>query len=230
MLLVLACAATTEPDVVTGPSTPPIRESSPDSELQPDSDPPAYASSIEEISVERRSQMTGVTWETGCPVFLDDLRVLTVRHWDFEGGVQDGVLIVAATHAQDLDGVFQKLFDEKFAIRSMRPAVEFGGSDDASMAADNTSAFNCRAVTGGSSWSEHSYGHAIDINPRENPYVKGSTVLPPEGSAYLDREADEPGLIQADGPVVAAFTAIGWGWGGTWSSLKDYQHFSATGN
>jgi D-alanyl-D-alanine carboxypeptidase len=29
--------------------------------------------------------------------------------------------------------------------------------------------------------------------------------------------------------VVAAFASIGWEWGGNWVSLKDYQHFSASG-
>jgi hypothetical protein len=29
--------------------------------------------------------------------------------------------------------------------------------------------------------------------------------------------------------VVRAFSAVGWGWGGYWHSLKDWQHFSANG-
>lgn len=97
----------------------------------------------------------------------------------------------------------------------------FGADDDASMAADNTSAFNCRPITGGGGWSLHSYGVAIDINPRENPYVSGSLVLPPEGAAYLDRSAAVPGLIRAGDPVVAR----GFAWGGYWSDPIDYQHF-----
>jgi hypothetical protein len=97
------------------------------------------------------------------------------------------------------------------------------------MSANNTSAFNCRTVTGGDSYSEHSYGRAIDINPLVNPYVKGSTVLPPEGSQYADRSLDAPGMIHSGDEVVTAFAARGWVWGGTWSSLKDYQHFSTTG-
>ncbi|MCP4808646.1 MAG: M15 family metallopeptidase [Proteobacteria bacterium] len=230
MLLALACAVTTDPPTVVGPSgsedSPPVETV--DSKAH--SEPATYTSSIQALTAQERERMTGVTWTEGCPVPLDDLSMLRVAHWDFEGGVVEGELVVATSHAADLDGVFEKLFDAGFAIRSMRPTVEYDGSDDASMAADNTSAFNCRAVTGGSSYSEHSYGHAIDINPRENPYVKGSTVLPPEGAEYLDRDADVPGLIHADGAVVEAFTAIGWGWGGNWNSLKDYQHFSATGN
>jgi hypothetical protein len=111
----------------------------------------------------------------------------------------------------------------------MEPVDVYDGDDNRSMAANNTSAFNCRAVTGGSSWSEHSYGTAIDINPLRNPYVRGGTVLPPEGSAYADRGLDEPGMIHAGDEVVETFGAHGWIWGGTWDSTKDYQHFSTSG-
>ena len=100
--------------------------------------------------------------------------------------------------------------------------------DDASMAADNTSAFNCPAVTGGTGWSEHSYGRAVDVNPVENPYVRGTTVLPPAGAAFVDRHA-APGVILDGDVVVQAFAAHGWQWGGHWTSPKDYQHFSTTG-
>ena len=100
----------------------------------------------------------------------------------------------------------------------MRLVDDFGGDDDRSMAADNTSAFNCRPSTGSpGEWSQHSYGRAIDVNPRENPYVSGSTVLPPTGAPYVDRSLQARGLIRPDGPVVRAFTAIGWTWGGTTS-------------
>jgi hypothetical protein len=98
------------------------------------------------------------------------------------------------------------------------------------MAADNTSAFNCRSVTGHPGvWSEHSYGWAIDINPAENPYVAGHFVALPAGSRYADRGLDRPGMIHPGDVVVRAFGAAGWGWGGAWHSIQDYQHFSLTG-
>jgi len=84
-------------------------------------------------------------------------------------------------------------------------------------------------ATGSRAWSQHAYGAAIDLNPVENPYVDGDTVLPPAGEAYLDRSPPRPGMIAAGGVVVRAFAAIGWSWGGDYHSLKDYQHFSATG-
>ena len=97
------------------------------------------------------------------------------------------------------------------------------------MAADNTSAFNCRRVAGSTSWSEHAYGRAIDINPRENPSVENGRVYPRNGAAYADRSRHAKGMIHAGDAVVRAFAAEGWGWGGSWNSPKDYQHFSATG-
>jgi len=111
----------------------------------------------------------------------------------------------------------------------MEPVDAFGGDDDRSMAANNTSAFNCRTIAGSSRWSEHAFGRAIDINPVQNPYVRGASVDPPAGATFLDRASGAPGLITADGPVVAAFAKIGWRWGGAWSAGQDYQHFSASG-
>nr|WP_231127486.1 M15 family metallopeptidase [Motilibacter aurantiacus] len=97
------------------------------------------------------------------------------------------------------------------------------------MAANNTSAYNCRKVAGTGRWSEHSYGRAVDVNPVQNPYVKGRVVQPAAGRAYVDRSRDAAGLLRAGEPAVEAFTARGWGWGGSWRSSKDYQHFSSTG-
>ena len=94
---------------------------------------------------------------------------------------------------------------------------------------NDTSAFACRPVRGQTTWSEHAYGRAIDVNPFINPYVKGSLVLPELAGAYTDRTRDVPGMIVAGGPVVQAFRDAGFGWGGNFSSLKDYQHFSTTG-
>ena len=169
------------------------------------------------------------SWEPGCPVAPDGLRIITMSHWNYAGSVSTGKLVVAAGLASQVVDIFRDLYDARFPIERMELVDKYDGDDDQSMAANNTSAFNCRPVTGGSSYSEHSYGRAIDINPLVNPYVKGSTVLPPAGSAYVDRSLDAPGMIHANDEVVQAFASRGWIWGGTWSSLKDYQHFSTTG-
>jgi hypothetical protein len=173
--------------------------------------------------------MTGRSWRPGCPVALDDLRLLELAHWDLTGAVRIGQLVVHEEHADALLGVFSHLFAAGFPIERMELVDVFDADDDASMAANNTSAFNCRPIAGTSSWSEHAYGRAVDVNPRFNPWVTAGRVDPPNGSAYVDRSQQLPGMIHADDEVVQAFAAIGWTWGGTFDRAKDYQHFSATG-
>ena len=97
------------------------------------------------------------------------------------------------------------------------------------MADNNTSAFNCRKVTGGKGWSQHTYGEAIDINPLQNPYVTSRGVEPAGGKEFLNRVKRQKGMILADDPVVKLFAKYGWKWGGSWNSVKDYQHFSKSG-
>lgn len=169
------------------------------------------------------------SWRQGCPVAVSDLRLIEVEHWGYDDVVRTGEIVVAAELASQVVDIFEDLYKARFPIQRMELIEEYGGDDDSSMAANNTSGFNCREVTGGGSFSEHSYGRAIDINPLVNPYVNGSTVLPPDGSRYTDRSLDAPGMIHNDDEVVRAFESRGWIWAGTWTSLKDYQHFSTTG-
>jgi hypothetical protein len=168
------------------------------------------------------------SWRPGCPVPLDDLRYVTVTHRDFAGAAVQGELVVHEDAADAMITVFRALFDAGYPVRSMRLVDDFDASDDDSMAADNTSAFNCRAITGGTGWSEHAYGRAIDLNPVENPYVRGSSVAPDAGREFAARP-ELPGVIHDDDAVVRAFASVGWLWGGHWDSPVDYQHFSPTG-
>ncbi len=162
---------------------------------------------------------------------LDELRLVTVRYWGFDGRPHMGELVIHERYAYAIVQVMHELYDARYPIERMQLVDVYGGDDDRSMAANNTSAFNCRSVTGRPGvWSEHSYGWAIDINPVQNPYVTASgVVLPSAGQRYLDRTQDLPGMIHPDDVVVRAFARIGWKWGGYWSDPKDYQHFSATG-
>ncbi len=210
-----------------GPS--PTVVPSPASIPTPNPEPvPAFEATVSALPPDVINRMTGVSWRDGCPVPLSDLRYLTLTHRTFEGGTAQGELVAHTEVADSLVEVFRDLFDAHYPIRSLRLVDDFGGSDDASMAADNTSAFNCRPVAGSTRWSEHAYGRAIDVNPVENPWVRGDTVEPPAGRPYVRRPA-EPGVILPDDAVVRAFQAAGWLWGGSWESPKDYQHFSTTG-
>ncbi len=171
------------------------------------------------------------SWRPGCPVSPEDLRLVRVSHWGFDDQSHIGSIVVAASVTDAVIEVFRSLYDQRFPIRRMEPVDVHGGDDDASMAVDNTSGFNCRqAVTDGDPhWSNHAYGLAIDVNPVENPYLLGGRVLPPAGADYLDRSVYRPGMAVAGGVLTSAFAAVGWSWGGTWAGNPDYQHFSATG-
>jgi hypothetical protein len=173
----------------------------------------------------------GDSWHEGCPVGPADLRQLRLSYWGFDDRPHLGALVVHADAVSAVLGVFQRLYEQRFPIRRMDPIATFGGSDPASMDADNTSGFNCRLAVadGPPQWSVHAYGEAIDVNPVENPYLQGGTAQPTAGNAYLDRENVRPGMAVSGGVLVDAFAAAGWQWGGRWDGTPDYQHFSANG-
>lgn len=173
-----------------------------------------------------RSEMAGVSMHSGCPVGYDDLRLVVLTHRGFDDRLHRGELVVHRDAVTDLRSVFAAMYEDDFPMRSVRRIDHFGGNDDRSMAANNTSAFNCRRVAGSSSWSWHAYGTAIDINPVQNPYVSGSNRFsPPAGSEYANRDNVRPGMVIEGDAIVDAFDAAGWDWGGRWDSIKDYQHF-----
>jgi hypothetical protein len=221
---IVAEESTTSTALVTTTSANPTTSSSRDTTTTAPA--PAFQSAISTVS----AADLHASWRPGCPLGVEELRALDLSLWGYDGQARTGRLIVAAELAEQVVAIMHDLYDARFPIERMEPIDAYGGDDDQSMAANNTSAFNCRPITGGSAWSEHSYGLAIDINPLVNPYVRGSTVLPPGGAPYTDRSLDAPGMIHAGDEVVDAFAAQGWKWGGYWSSPKDYQHFSSTGH
>ncbi len=157
--------------------------------------------------------------------------MVTVTHWGFDERPHEGSLVVNGSAAEPMIDVFRRLFDARFPIRRMEPIDAFGGSDEASTEADNTSAFNCRnaVASGPPHWSMHAYGLAIDVNPVENPYLLAGQALPPSGKTYLDRSRYRQGMAVDGGVLTSAFAAVGWQWGGTWAA-PDYQLFSSTGS
>jgi hypothetical protein len=186
---------------------------------------PAFRWEATTLTADVRDEMTGTSWQEGCPVGLDELRSVHLTHHTFDGDVQDGHLIVHASVVDDLEHVFATMFEERFPLTSVEPAYVYDGDDDAIMAANASHAFNCRQITGGDAWSEHSYGTAIDLNPIQNPYERDGEVLPPEGEAYLDRTDVRPGMLLEGDAVVSRFDELGWDWGGRWETLVDYMHF-----
>jgi hypothetical protein len=187
----------------------------------------AYEATMSEPGPQVIDRM-GETWQPGCPVGLHDLRYLTVSFWGFDGGHHTGELVVHRDVTADVIDVFRRLHAERFPIEEMRLITTADLDAPPTGDGNNTAAFICRPIRGGASWSAHAYGRAVDINPFHNPYRRGALVLPERASAYLDRTWARPGMIAAGDVVTSAFAAIGWKWGGLWSS-PDPMHFSATG-
>ncbi len=169
------------------------------------------------------------TWNENCPVTVEELSYLTMPFVGFDGKTHVGEMIVHAEHAGAIAEAFAQLFSAQYPIEEMRIVESADLLPPSDGDANNTTAFVCRTVAGTSTFSEHAYGLAIDINPFQNPYVRRTEVIPPLATAYADRSWERPGMISEGDPVVQAFDAIGWQWGGRWNSLKDYQHFSLNG-
>jgi poly-gamma-glutamate synthesis protein (capsule biosynthesis protein) len=180
------------------------------------------------------SYMQGRSWhaERGCPQ-RSELALLRIPYRDFEGRTQIGPMIVAKKVAGKVAAIFQEIYDSgAFRIHRIGLVDDYGGDDDRSIAANNTSGFNCRTTEGGGV-SQHAAGLAIDINPVQNPYVAHGVTEPEAGKAYDAPEKRRPGMIGVitKGDVVyKAFAKRGWRWGGEWAHSKDYQHFSANGH
>ena len=200
------------------------------SSAAPDDPKPRFVATIRRIGAETIARM-GTSWRPGCPVPLDDLRSIVMPHWDFDGAVRTGELIVHRRHSSDVAAVFEKLYAIRFPIERMEPANGYMGNDPPFAQFNNTVGFNCRApVGGGRRWSEHSFGTAVDINPDQNPYVsRTGRIEPPFGAPWVDRTLEHPGMIHATHVAVRAFREIGWRWGGSWEGTKDYMHFSSSG-
>ena len=186
---------------------------------------PPFAATVSRVT---RAEL-GASWHAGCPVVPGRLRRVRLTYRGFDGEAHTGALVVNADTVPDVKRIFGRLYAGRFPIRRMRTIDAYGASDDRSMAADNTSAFNCRyaVAPGPPRWSTHAYGRAIDVNPVENPYLEGGRVLPPADRSFVDRARARRGMAVAGGLVVRSFEAAGWKWGGRWRGSPDYQHFQA---
>lgn len=193
--------------------------------------PPAdgqWHARIHRIGPAVRARM-GTTWERGCPVPLSSLRYLRVTFRGFDGRAHTGELVVHREEAAGVVSVFRELFRVGYPIEAMRLPRSADLTARPTGDGNGTAGMVCRASRSSTEWSEHAYGRAIDVNPFMNPYQRGDLVLPERASSYLDRSWVRPGMVTADGVVVRAFARIGWTWGGTFTSVRDYMHFSATG-
>jgi poly-gamma-glutamate synthesis protein (capsule biosynthesis protein) len=185
----------------------------------------AFTAEISAIPARVRARMEGCSWrgdEPRCPRW-DDLAYLQLDHVTFDGTAR-GELVVAAAVAPRVVELFRRLWQLGFPIRQLRLVDDYDASDDASMTADNSSAFNFRLIAGTTLLSQHALGRAIDINPVENPWRKPDRIVPAAGAAFADRTDLRPGMFVRPGPVVAALDELGWEWGGDWRHAFDDHH------
>jgi hypothetical protein len=195
---------------------------------------PRFEGGIFPIGSGLRERLVGRNWHPGCPVSIEDLRLVRVSYWNFEGDVRTGPLVLHEGVAADVLWVFKRLFRARFPIEGIKLAAK-----DRPITPEDywdrsrrsvTASFNCRPATGSTTLSQHSYGWAVDINPLQNPYVRNDgSVLRRIAKPFRDRSLHREGMIHEGDIVVRSFARIGWEWGGHWHTLKDYMHFSLTG-
>lgn len=191
---------------------------------------------VEPLSTELREDMIAMgTWKPACPLSLDRLRRVTFAYIDFDDNEhKDGELIVMDVVASYVTKIFEELYQRRFPLTSAKRIEHYDGSDDASMNANNTSAFNYRVIGGTNIISMHGYGLAIDVNPVQNPFIlrpvphpeKGCMMIevwPGAGVKFLSRASKLPGMVE---PIVDIFAKYGFrDWGGLWIDMVDIHHF-----
>ncbi|WP_090941535.1 M15 family metallopeptidase [Nonomuraea jiangxiensis] len=218
-----ATATTVPVDATTAPAATPSPTPTPSASP---TGPPPFSAKVTRISRDRLPY----SWRPGCPVGYRDLRLVSLTYWGFDDKPHTGELVVRSSVTDDIVTVFRKLYGWRWPIKQMKLVDAYKGSDFDSIDADNTSAFNCRPATGSSNWSNHAYGIAIDVNPRENPYVTSDGHTEHQNAKkFTKRPTKGKGVINPGDKVVKAFAQVGWEWGGYWAGTKDFQHFSKGG-
>lgn len=180
-----------------------------------------------EITEEMLGKMiTSNVWNHDCPVKITDLALLGISYIDFAGHQKEGEMLVHKSVKDATLSIFEELYQINFPIHNMETIEKFDGDDDKSMAANNSSCFNFRKIAGTDRFSIHSYGLAIDINPKQNPCISEGKIYPEAGTDYLNREIQKPGMVE---PIVDIFKRNGFEtWGGEWTEPVDYHHFQVS--
>lgn len=183
------------------------------------------------ISDQIFQRMKGKSYKNNCTVPLASLRYLRVLHRNIDGHTQLGEIVCNASIADDLLSIFRQLYEQGYKIERITLIDDYDADDEASMKANNTSCFNFRPVAGTTTLSKHSRGMAIDINPLYNPclHLKTNKVQPTTGKPYSANRQNirntPVAIISKDDLCYRLFTEHGFRWGGSWNSIKDYQHF-----
>ena len=178
-----------------------------------------------------KEKIMGVSYRDNPDISLEELRYVRIIHYDFQGQIQEGELIVNQKIAYPVMRAFYQLYKWEYPIESVRLIDDYEGDDEQSMEANNSSAFNYRTIEGKTELSKHALGMAIDINPRMNPYVRKEEYFPKNATEYLERDPEKcmgvhrDKMIHKNDIAYKIFKRNGFSWGGDWTDSKDYQHF-----
>lgn len=160
-------------------------------------------------------------WHPQCPVPLTDFAYVTLTYWGMDHKKHLGYLIVNKKIAAEVVDIFREIYEIRFPIERMEPIPY-----NLEVSTNDTSALYCRAIRGKpNTYSLHSYGYAIDINPTLNPSITGKVVASQGGESYLDRRKPVPGMIMKGDKIYQIFINHGWSWGGNFNAPKDFMHF-----
>jgi len=175
-------------------------------------------------------RMKGRSWPEGCTVRRADLRYLRLSHFDAEKKEHVGEMVCNKAIANDLLEIFRELYRQKYPIQRIRLIDDYEAEDERSMRDNNTSCFCYRTVSGTTKLSKHATGMAVDINTLYNPYVRTGKdgrriVEPATATEYVDRRKSFPYKIVKGDLLYRLFLQHGFTWGGSWRTMKDWQHF-----
>lgn len=175
-------------------------------------------------------RMQGRSWPEGCAVRRADLRYLRLSHFDAEKNEHVGEMVCNKVIANDLLEIFRELYRQKYPIQRIRLIDDYEAEDERSMRDNNTSCFCYRKVSGTTKLSKHATGMAVDVNTLYNPYVRtgknGRRIVEPATAVkYVDRSKSFPYKIVKGDLLYRLFIRHGFKWGGSWRTVKDWQHF-----
>lgn len=165
----------------------------------------------------------GTTLFDNSPVKKDSLVYLTVPYYNFSGETAIGHMIVNKKAAEDVLDIFEELYKIQYPIEKMDIAEEFdsmqsallNSTELASKGYNNTCALYYSIENG--EFSPHSFGLAIDVNPKINPSrdIYGAPV-PKNAGRYANNdnltETEQRAKITEESEIYKIFTAHGWIW------------------
>ena len=175
-------------------------------------------------------RMQDRSWPEGCTIRRADLRYLRLSHYDAEKRQHVGEMVCNKAIADDLIEIFKELYRQKYPIQRIRLIDDYDASDERSMRDNNSSCFCYRRISGTTKLSKHAQGMAVDINTLYNPYVRTGKngrriVEPATATKYVDRRKNFPYKIVKGDLLHRLFLQHGFKWGGSWRTMKDWQHF-----